>query len=591
MAVLHGLNPGETLVSKGQYTVTVVKGAIRILGAVIVASKVAAQKKIDTHYVCVPERFPAPIVECVPFTYDYEDEDKITEGETDFDKLAQHPRVGKIPSDYGAEYLKLCSRYPTVVRLDGNLTGLENIADLAPVYSKLWSSGAHLSSSTSERVFDCIYTPSACEVYRQFRSWYETAADIGDTRKPSGVFVSMIVGNKGSGKSTFCRFLTNYLVSKNSVTVYYLELDPGQPETGCPGTLTLVEKTRPSFSPAFALDPFISSRVIKSHSLGATSPVDSPEYYLRCVKDLVGLFEKCISSPVPQTTKKKTILVINTCGWTKGLGLDLLDNIAKISSPDLVVNMGEEIAEFSDKFSSEQYHVIESTSGGIITPLEAGVSTGSTEEFTPADARAVRFMSYFHGADKYTVPLTHKPPRLVSYDGNQSAFSVKAVAMIGGEGIDSRDAVRAINGTLVSVMAIKKGLLTTPGKTISSRPKIDVTINPEGDNIPWISASGVSSLLGDPTIMKCVGYALVQSIDSKAKQFRLVTPIESRELQSALFDGQTQVCDLILLRGRLSLTVWDMWHQSGDPSKQPYLATESIGEGGDVLRVRRNIQR
>jgi len=32
-------------------------------------------------------------------------------------------------------------------------------------------------------------------------------------------------------------------------------------------------------------------------------------------------------------------LVINTCGWTKGTGLELLYQIAKIANPDFIVDL------------------------------------------------------------------------------------------------------------------------------------------------------------------------------------------------------------------------------------------------------------
>lgn len=56
------------------------------------------------------------------------------------------------------------------------------------------------------------------------------------------------------GKSTFARFLTNYLMTAgaDSRSIAFLDLDIGQPELGPPGMLSLHVVTAPLVSPPHA---------------------------------------------------------------------------------------------------------------------------------------------------------------------------------------------------------------------------------------------------------------------------------------------------------------------------------------------------
>lgn len=555
LAVLYGMMPGESIVAKGQFGVTVVKGAVRMYGAVIPATKLNEK----SHYVCVPEGSASPEIESVP-------------------SEAANMRFGTVPDEFESEYTRLMEKYPTVIRLDAWLTGLENISNIAPVYGRMW--GAPDEMTKSRAAFETIFARGSKSQQQgilkfSFKgSWYEAASDINDTKSPTGTYVAMVVGNKGSGKSTFCTFVTNHLTSKNTNSAYYLELDPGQPDAGCPGSLSLFQKTAPSFSPAFAFDmPKEGKRLVKSHSLGATTPMDSPEYFLRCAKDLMTVFKR---DQEENSNTKRSVLVVNTPGWTKGLGVDLLHNIAKICKPNIVVSVGEVIPELDAKFESFQRVSID---GQVLDPNYNVFDKEKDKtriDLTAADTRAVRLMTYFHQEDSFTVHLASKTPRSVPYNDTNNAYSIRAVAMIGGEGMAIEDAGRALNATLVAVVAVNRDFLATI--------KVD---RHESESIPWMPASSVDKLLGDPSQMRCLGYAMIQSIDNVNKCFRLVSPIATSDLIQAISSNSS----LVLLRGRLSLPIWDMWQPGTDATHVPYLSEKAIAEGGDVLKVRRNILR
>lgn len=141
----------------------------------------------------------------------------------------------------------------------------------------------------------------------------------------------MAVGPKSSGKSTFNRLLCNMITSragKAKSRCLYLDLDPGQPEFGPPGQLALVEVTAPVLGPPFTHAASARStayRIIRSHTIAATSFKDDPEHYIACAVDLVNHAAK----DVP--------IVVNSCGWVSNLGASTMVALAsKLAITELV---------------------------------------------------------------------------------------------------------------------------------------------------------------------------------------------------------------------------------------------------------------
>jgi polynucleotide 5'-kinase involved in rRNA processing len=97
----------------------------------------------------------------------------------------------------------------------------------------------------------------------------------------------MIMGGKGSGKSSANRFIVNRLLNMGHSKVYWFELDPGQPEFNISGWMNLVEVSEARIGPGFA---FLKSKThyktIASSFLGELSPGNDPAKYMECVHRL-----------------------------------------------------------------------------------------------------------------------------------------------------------------------------------------------------------------------------------------------------------------------------------------------------------------
>lgn len=124
-----------------------------------------------------------------------------------------------------------------------------------------------------------------------------------------------IVGAKSTGKSTMSRLIANALLARAGAVVY-LDTDMGQGEFSPPGTVAATLVSGPVFGPPWmqqAARPDLKPWVVRY--LGDTSPQGDPVGYLRAVQAL--LADAAAAFP-------NAPVVVNTHGWTRGTGLDLL---------------------------------------------------------------------------------------------------------------------------------------------------------------------------------------------------------------------------------------------------------------------------
>lgn len=189
----------------------------------------------------------------------------------------------------------------------------------------------------------------------------------------------MAIGPKSSGKSTLNRLICNTILNKTPRRrCIYLDLDPGQPEFGPPGQVSVIEVAAPLLGPPFthpATKQSTSFRLLKSHSIAGTSFKDDPQHYIACVKDLLRHVDRRYS------------LAINSCGWVTGLGASVLGQLAKdLAITDLVV------------LEPVEDGLIESLKPFSKSPVVHRIPRRSTRPSAraPAEIRTMQTMAYFH---------------------------------------------------------------------------------------------------------------------------------------------------------------------------------------------------
>ncbi len=116
-------------------------------------------------------------------------------------------------------------------------------------------------------------------------------------------------------------------------------------------------------------------------------------------------------------------LVVNTMGWTKGFGGDLLKRIEELVMPTHVISIGEASEpRGEDILQAANTTTYPSTSNGIEPSEPTTISvesipvdnTGSSSRYTASDWRALSLMSYFHSSLQPS--KLAKQPRLRSGD-------------------------------------------------------------------------------------------------------------------------------------------------------------------------------
>lgn len=136
----------------------------------------------------------------------------------------------------------------------------------------------------------------------------------------------VVIGPKSVGKSTWIRFVINYLLNKN-IKIYLLDCDVGQSEMNPPCNISLNLIEKPLFGPQFThlREP------IQSFFYPCTTSLIDPTRYVRTIEKLYYIFESYSS--------KNSILVVNTQGWIYDLGNNLLSDILNIISPSHIFGL------------------------------------------------------------------------------------------------------------------------------------------------------------------------------------------------------------------------------------------------------------
>ncbi|KAK6349972.1 Polynucleotide 5'-hydroxyl-kinase grc3 [Orbilia brochopaga] len=577
------LRRGESIVIQGEYRVSVISGAITICGAVLDSSSSALD-------VVAPSTQALPTIECAPKS-----------------------KKRKVDTRDG--------EYDAVFSVQSLQTGLSEVGRICPRFDRIWRPPVTTTTITGGKAdsFTCLLSspqpPTALTVPP---SWQSTIANLSSSKgSPRSIF---IVGAKSAGKSTFTRCLTNAITSHSpSRVVAYLDLDPGQPSFTPPCILSLHEVTSPIVAPSFAGPR--STELLRQHHTGYISPREDPKYYLRCAADLFREHRARAEREGEQAT-----LIVNTCGWIKGMGRELLYELVQLCEPTDVVGLGDVDGVFTELLpagSTARRHLPEAAGTGATAGN--GSSNGS-QPFTPADLRMLQTIAYFHslpctdsgssngpaaGFD-FGRHLTAVPPLLAGYSGPGSVIHGLTV-------LDTHVArellFTAVNATIVAINLVKADDADHPvNRYLTDAYPLDRNAGNEyeGENrnedngvAPYIASSdfdSTSSLIPAEDTMT-IGLAILRGVDEEKGQVQLLTPVGEDELNAWVEKGYR----VVLCRGRDEMPVWLMWDwRSGQQQKQqqrrgadgkrvPYLdfvvGGEVTGKGAKEWKVRRNIMR
>lgn len=135
----------------------------------------------------------------------------------------------------------------------------------------------------------------------------------------------MLCGGKGVGKSTLLRYTVNRFI-KSFGTVLVVDFDPGQPELFPTGCVSASMVSEPLLGPNFT--HFQQTR--HSYFVGDADITTCPDRYVRSCRQLLN---DCRMDPLLASTP----MVVNTMGFTTGVGLDVTLDLIRLVQPLQVV--------------------------------------------------------------------------------------------------------------------------------------------------------------------------------------------------------------------------------------------------------------
>jgi polynucleotide 5'-hydroxyl-kinase GRC3/NOL9 len=297
--VLIGLQESEYIVVMGQLKLTILSGAMLI--------------NHHHYYVANPSStFPiiAPQSQAVPI-------------------LSSTQLKGKSQS-FDENNQILPKKFLTVIKLENMFTGLEQVGKYYPPFKRFFDVNTFEVNEPQRShnkfncySFDVILQEKGVVGLSLSENWSQELDLMGQQcTEEDEPHIYMIIGSKNSGKSTFSKALLNQLLSNSNVS--YLDMDPGQSEFSPPYSLTLTSISKP----ILGLNTYVDngSEGELKHYFGFTTPLHQPTLYVELITHL---FRHYLLVHKP----KGNHLIINTPGWIKGYGKEILIELTKVINP------------------------------------------------------------------------------------------------------------------------------------------------------------------------------------------------------------------------------------------------------------------
>ncbi|CAI5742288.1 unnamed protein product [Hyaloperonospora brassicae] len=386
----------------------------------------------------------------------------------------------------------------------------------------------------------------------------------------------VVCGGKGVGKSTFCRYLVNKLLS-HFETVAYLDTDLGQSELTPSGLVTLHALTSPLLGPGFSH----MKHPIRSYFCGNANPGNDPLYYMKAVKSLLHLYDAkwgnqrdmgTNSNNVSPRTRHRAYapLIINTDGWIKSMGHDLLCNVIHDTDPDHVVQL---------LAASKNKHFDVSTEGKWhIHAVPPWDPIGVTQPpRSSKELRMYRLHSYFLAQSRCHLPrpllqnlhvLSEKnrldshiyrayaqlTPFAVSFDQVDISFA--------GPSVPPSQLLFALNACVVGLCI---NLEYKPIEQDDSKKR-----------------EGPPRIVLQPVHAPCLGVGIVRALEAEKRQLYILSPLPLSVLKRVnLLVQSSMSLDSIMLSAH-------------DPVQAPYAVADVVpseGTGSAVMQSRNNLKR
>ncbi|EQC36605.1 hypothetical protein SDRG_06047 [Saprolegnia diclina VS20] len=364
----------------------------------------------------------------------------------------------------------------------------------------------------------------------------------------------LVCGAKGVGKSTCTQFLVNQLLSSHRV-VAYIDSDVGQPELCAPGVLSLHYITDPLLGPSYThLQP-----AYRSLYFGYSSPKADPQQYIQAIASLLQAYE----------AKDPTIpLVLNTDGWIKSMGYDLLHSILDCAAPQHVLQVvAMTKAKSFDVPPSPKW---------TLHPVEMWDAAPPQPARGSKDLRQYRWHAYFLRDVRIEEPEVLQ--LATCHAMSEQTRLGRAISMMYTRQLPYRVPFHAVAVRVTGSSAPPSQILYALNASVIGLCVAPPTL------LPKSKETHLPTVLLDYPLLPCVGHGIIRSIDLASGEFHILTPVAT-ELLSLVN---------VLVRGHLSLSFQLLDQSAVLGGHCPYAITDvlaSEGTGASLMESRNNLKR
>ncbi|KAL1936234.1 hypothetical protein VTP01DRAFT_368 [Rhizomucor pusillus] len=401
-----------------------------------------------------------------------------------------------------------------------------------------------------------------------------------EREKPS---IALVCGNKNSGKSTYARYIANQLLNTHT-QVAFLETDLGQSEFTSPCMVALHVLDAPILGPPFTHQHL---KALRSYHIGSTVPRDNPSYFLQCISELIKIWRTDFGEKVSADAEELVPLVINTCGWIKNMGLDLLVSVVQEAKPtDIFVLYNED--KDNDILTDCMNETLNVADYSPVVHNIPSVSIAGTfaSSYTAFEHRVLATISYFHQKLNnygtlgtlwwdFESRMIERVPWQVDWRKGIDGVWILY------EDVPLSQLLYTLNGSIVALIG-----KVEDGEEIKG-PCNPVEDDASPETVPPTYFSALENPPPSPQNTTCHGLALIRAVDPSQHSFLLLTPLPPSTLEkvSGIVKGNF---DLPVTMALDRSTGSDFGVANIPWRRVPYLTRDTVeGVGGNVLKVRR----
>ncbi|KYM83239.1 Polynucleotide 5'-hydroxyl-kinase NOL9 [Atta colombica] len=331
---------------------------------------------------------------------------------------------------------------------------------------------------------------------------------------------TLIAGGKSVGKSTSMRYLINSLLG-TSKKVVLIDVDPGQAECTPPGCISYSLIEEPLMGPNFThLKAPVYQLFIDN--------VDVSRCVTRYLEGIKMLIEKLKECPI----LSRLPVVVNTMGFTKSLGWNIIIFTIKLISPSIILQImsSKKKNNYNDVLSAAvinnqkcSWTFCDETFIDWNRPCEhdlcliysqAEVAARNELNITPYQGRELVMLSYLSNIvhDKndfpqYNTELSFNINEAVPYTAPFSSLCIIPQRLFG---VPASRALNVINGNIVALCGID---LT------EDSPKKSTNI------------SNLQVLTQRSPLCTCYGFGIVRGVDMERQEVFIITPLSISIMQ------------------------------------------------------------